>query len=92
MTVANFQQLTAMANPNAGFGGFGGGGGRAAGLNGPNYQVPKLQQTPACASVPSIQAGLTLTNAIFQGEKLERAADLLRPGAAENQESRTPSS
>src|SRR5665811_1818040 len=74
VTIANFQQLTAMANPNAaggfgGFGGFGGGGGRA-GLNGPNYQVPKLQQAPACASVPSVTAGLAMTNSIFQGEKL----------------------
>jgi hypothetical protein len=68
VTVANFQQLTAMSNPNAVFGGFGGGGGRA-GLNGPNYTVPKLQNHPACASVPTITAGLGMTNAIFQGEK-----------------------
>ena len=52
VTIANFQQLTAMANPNAaaGFGGFGGGGGRA-GLNGPTYQVPKLQATRRRAPV-----------------------------------------
>ena len=70
VTIANFQQLSTMANPNAaaGFGGFGGGGGRA-GLNGPNYQVPKLQHPPACGSVPSITAGLAMTNSIFQGEK-----------------------
>ena len=71
VTIANLQQLSTMANPNAAFGGFGGGGGggRGAGLNGPNYQVPKLQQSAACPSVPAIQAGLSLTNAIFQGEK-----------------------
>ena len=70
VAIANFQQLTSMANPNAaaGFGGFGGGGGRA-GLNGPNYQVPKLQHPPPCGSVPSITAGLAMTNSIFQGEK-----------------------
>ncbi|MEO8371778.1 MAG: M28 family peptidase, partial [Candidatus Solibacter sp.] len=71
VTIANFQQLSTMANPNAAgaFGGFGGGGGRG-GLNGPNYTVPMLQANPACPSVPSITAGLNLTNAIFQGEKL----------------------
>ena len=68
ITIANFQQLTAMANPNAAFGGFGGGGGRA-GLNGLNYTVPKLRATDACPTVPAIQAGLGMTNAIFQGEK-----------------------
>jgi Zn-dependent M28 family amino/carboxypeptidase len=68
VTIANFQQLTAMANPNAAFGGFGGGGGRA-GLNGPNYSVPKLQNPPACAVVPTVTAGLAMTNAIFQGER-----------------------
>ena len=52
-----------MANPNAA-GAFGGGGGGRAGLNGPNYQVPKLQQQPACASVPSVTAGLAMTNSI----------------------------
>jgi Zn-dependent M28 family amino/carboxypeptidase len=67
VSIPNFQQLSAAANPNAG-GGFGGGG-RGAGLNGPNYQVPMLQAKPACASVPAVQAGLTMTNAIFQGEK-----------------------
>ena len=65
VAIANFQQLTAMANPNAGFG-----GGRGAGLNGPNFVVPRLQQPAPCPSIPVIQAGLAMTNAIFQGEKL----------------------
>ena len=72
VTIANFQQLTAMSNPNAaaGFGGFGGGGGGGrAGLNGPTYQAPKLQAAQTCASVPSVTAGLAMTNSIFQGEK-----------------------
>ncbi len=72
VTIANFQQLSTMANPNAAgaFGGFGGGGGGGrAGLNGPTYQVPKLQHPAACPVVPSITAGLAMTNSIFQGEK-----------------------
>ena len=60
--IASFQQLEAMENPNAGFG-----GGR--GLNGPAYQPPKLRAPAACPSVPSINAGVAMTNAIFQGEK-----------------------
>ncbi len=63
VTIANFQQLTAMSNPNAGRG-----GGRG-GANGPNYQVKKFEQTPACAAVPSVTAGLELTNALFTGER-----------------------
>lgn len=59
--VPTFQQLSAMASPNA--------GDRAVGPNGPSYQVVKFQaaRTP---TVPSIVAGVDLTNAIFQGEKL----------------------
>jgi hypothetical protein len=68
VTVANFQQVTAMANPNAG--GFGGGGGRGASLNGPNFQVVKFHQAAACPAAPAITAGMELTNALFQGEKL----------------------
>ena len=64
VTIANFQQLTAMTNPNAG--GFGGGRG---GANGPNYQVKKFAQTPACAAVPAVTAGIEMTNALFAGEK-----------------------
>jgi Zn-dependent M28 family amino/carboxypeptidase len=62
--IPDFQELSAMENPNAGFGG----GGRGN-FNGPPYQVPRLQQRAACPAVPSINAGLSMTNAIFQGEK-----------------------
>ncbi|HLW77520.1 MAG TPA: hypothetical protein VKS01_11050, partial [Bryobacteraceae bacterium] len=62
ITIPNFQQLAAETNPNAG------GGGRG-GPNGPAYQVPKLHAAAACPSVPAISAGLSLTNALFQGEK-----------------------
>lgn len=68
--IADFQQLANMENPNAAFGGFGGGGGGGrGGLNGPPYQVPKLHAAETCPSVPAITAGLSMTNAIFQGEK-----------------------
>ena len=60
VTVASFQQLSTMGNA----------GGRGAGLNGPNFQVRKFQQTPSCPAAPSIVAGVELTNALFQGEKL----------------------
>ncbi|HXS94769.1 MAG TPA: M28 family peptidase [Candidatus Limnocylindrales bacterium] len=72
ITIANFQQAAALANPNAG--GFGGGGGRGgANLNGPNFQVVKFKQAAACPAAPSITAGMELTNALFQGEKLSGA-------------------
>src|ERR1035438_6568408 len=89
VTIANFQQLSTMANPNAAgaFGGFGGGGGGRAGLNGPNYQVPKLQQQPACASVPSVTAGLAMTNSIFQGEKLSAQQVFYGAGSNAKQDS-----
>ena len=61
--VPSFQQLSTMANPNAGS------GGRGPGLNGPSYQVVKFQAARP-ASVPTITAGLELTNALFQNEKL----------------------
>jgi hypothetical protein len=81
VTIANFQQLTAMANPNAaaGFGGFGGG---RAGLNGPSYQAPKLQAAQTCPSVPSVTAGLAMTNSTFQGEK--QSAQQIFYGAGSN--------
>jgi len=83
ITIANFQQLSAMANPNGGGGGFGGGGGggRGGGLNGPAFQVAKFQQTPACPAVPAITAGLEMTNAIFQGEKISAADVFYTAGA-----------
>jgi Zn-dependent M28 family amino/carboxypeptidase len=86
VTIANFQQLTAMANPNAGGFGGGGGGGRG-GLNGPAYQVPKLLQPPACPSVPAITAGLAMTNAIFNGEKMNASQIFYAAGANAKQDS-----
>jgi Zn-dependent M28 family amino/carboxypeptidase len=68
ITIANFQTLAAMANPNAGFGGRG--GGRGPSLNGPAYQVAKFVVPQACPTVPAITAGLGMTNAIFAGEKI----------------------
>ena len=87
VTIANFQQLSTMANPNAAgaFGGFGGGG--RAGLNGPTYTVPKLQASQACPSSPGITAGLSMTNAIFQGEKLGAQQVFYGAGANAKQES-----
>ncbi|MBS1856035.1 MAG: M28 family peptidase [Acidobacteria bacterium] len=64
VAVANFQQLAAMAP------GAGGRGGRGAGLNGPNFQVAKFMTAGTCPAAPLITAGLELTNALFQGEKL----------------------
>jgi Zn-dependent M28 family amino/carboxypeptidase len=60
--VPTFQQLTSMANPTP----------PRASLNGPSYQVVKFQAgrpTP----VPLVTAGIDLTNALFQGEKLSGA-------------------
>jgi len=62
ITIPNFQQLTAM--------GAGGRGGRGGNLNGPPYSVVKFATPGACPSAPNISAGLELTNAIFQGEKM----------------------
>ena len=86
VTVANFQQLSAMTNPNAG-GGRGGAGGRGAGLNGPSYQPVKLRQPSACATVPSITAGLELTTALFQGEKLSGSQIFYSAGSNAKQDS-----
>jgi hypothetical protein len=66
ITIPTFQQLTAMTNP------AGAGGGRGGGLNGPSYQVVRFQTTRP-PSVPSITAGIDLTNAIFQGERMTGA-------------------
>lgn len=65
ITVPSFQQL-AVANA-------GPGAGRGAGLNGPNFSVVKFRQGGACPSAPAISAGVELTNALFQGEKLSGA-------------------
>jgi Zn-dependent M28 family amino/carboxypeptidase len=86
VTFANFQQLTAMANPNAA-GGFGAGGGRGPGLNGPAYTAPKLQAKPACPSVPSVTAGLAMATSIFQGEKKSASQIFYAAGGKEKQES-----
>lgn len=69
--IPNFQQLSAMSMPATG---------RGAGPNGPPFQVVKFQaSTP---TVPIVTAGLGLTNAIFQGEKLSGAQ--VFEGAAAN--------
>ena len=83
VTIASFQQLAAMANPNAFFGG----GGRGPALNGPSYQVPKLQQPPACPSVPSVIANVGMTNSIFQGEKMNATQIFYGAGAGTKQDS-----
>ena len=67
ITIANFQQAALMSNPNAGRGGRGG-----MAQNGPPFQVKKFQAN-ACPSVPAFTAGLELTNALFQGEKVNGA-------------------
>ena len=69
VTVANFTQLATMSN--AGAAGRGGRGGRGgAALNGPPFSPVKFVQTPACPAAPSVTAGLELTNALFQGERV----------------------
>ncbi|MDP9171502.1 MAG: M28 family peptidase [Acidobacteriota bacterium] len=80
VTIPNFQELSTLANPNTG----GGRGGAA--LNGLTYRVPKLQPTLACGAVPVISAGLTLTNAIFQGEKMNASQIFYGAGVGTKQE------
>ncbi|MGA7785973.1 MAG: M28 family peptidase, partial [Candidatus Acidiferrales bacterium] len=75
ITIATYQQLTGMANANAA------GAGRGAAVNGLPFQVAKFQPAPACAVVPNVAAGMTLTNAIFQGEKMA-AADVFYKGGS----------
>ena len=60
--IPTFQQLSTMANPTP----------PRASLNGPSYQVVKFQANRP-APVPTITAGIDLTNALFQGEKLSGA-------------------
>jgi hypothetical protein len=80
VSIANFQQLSTMANPNAGF------GGRGPSANGPNYFVPKLQNTPPCPVVPSVTAGLGLTTSIFQGERTSASQVFYAAGSNAKQE------
>jgi hypothetical protein len=88
--LADFQELSAQANPNAGFGGgFGGAGRGGANLNGPAYRPPRLQATQACPAVPVINAGLTMTNALFQGEKTGASQIFYSAGSGAKQESFT---
>ena len=89
VSIASFQQLTAMANPNAAaFGGFGGGGGGGrGGANGPAYTAPKLQAKPACPVVPSITAGLSLATSIFAAEKKTAAQIFYAAGSGAKQDS-----
>jgi Zn-dependent M28 family amino/carboxypeptidase len=76
--IADFQQLTAMANPAAA---------SAFSLNGPFYQVSKFDVAPACPGAPSIVAGAQLANAIFQGEKTNAAEVFYAAGANAKQNS-----
>lgn len=63
--IADFRQLNTMADF----------GRQSAPLNGPSYQVEKFEEQPPCPAVPSLVAGVKLTNEIFAGEDLtpERA-------------------
>jgi hypothetical protein len=70
VAIANFQQITAMSHPRA-----------VAALNGPAFQVVKFQQAAACPSAPLVTAGLDLTNAIFQGERLSGSQVFYGAGA-----------
>ena len=71
ITVPTYQQLSTMAVPVAG---------RAMGPNGPAFQVVKFRTVQP--TVPALTAGIALTNAIFQGEKITGAQAFA--GAASN--------
>ena len=58
--IADFRQLNEMAGFEK----------RIPPLNGPAYQVEKFQEQPPCPAVPSLIAGVQMTNDIFAGEKL----------------------
>jgi hypothetical protein len=79
VNIANFTQLSGLNAAAPGRGG--------AALNGPAYFAPKLQQTPACASVPVITAGPALATAIFQGEKRDASQIFYAGGANAKQDS-----
>ncbi len=87
VTLANFQELSTLANPNAAGGGGRGGFGGGAALNGPQYRVPKLQAPPACPAVPAVSAALGLTNAIFQGERTSASQVFYAAGSNAKQDS-----
>ncbi len=74
ISIATYQQLTAMANANAA------GAGRGAPVNGPPFQVTKFQSAPPCPAVPTVVAGLGLANSIFQGEKMPAADVFYKAG------------
>jgi hypothetical protein len=76
VTIASFQQLT------TGFG-----GGRGPALNGPPYQVVKFPSQAACPSAPSVTAGLEMTNAIFQDEKMSGSQVFYGAGGNTKQDS-----
>lgn len=74
VTIPNFQQISAMSNPNPG-------GGRGAALNATSFTVTKFAQSPPCPAVPAITAGLEMTNLIFQGERMTAAQVFYGAGA-----------
>jgi hypothetical protein len=86
VSIANFQQLAAMSNPNLAFGAAAFGSGRGNSANGPAYFVPKLQNQPACPVIPVITAGLGMANAIFQGEKSNASQIFYAAGANSKQD------
>ena len=77
--IASFQQVSAMASPSP----FGGVpiAGRTTSPNGPSFQVVKFQRPPVCPSAASITAGVAMTSAIFQGEKMNGAQVFYGGGA-----------
>ena len=73
VTIADFQQLAGMANPNPLL--------AATPINGPNFQVVKFQEPPACPAAPSIVAGLKAADILFQGEPTDAARVFYAAGA-----------
>jgi len=74
VAIANFQQATAMANPNP--------AGRGPALNpGGTFTPAKFAQQPPCPAVPSITAGLGIASTLFAGEKLSAAQVFYGAGA-----------
>src|SRR5579862_9303840 len=73
ITIANFQTLAAMSNPN---------GGRGPALNGPPTDVLKFETEGTCPTAPSVNAGLEMTTALFGGEKLSASQVFYGAGGA----------